>query len=163
MIEVYIIFMCLYKTFKNRPDAVLKKICVTINYILLCLMLLLCICFILLACESGEAFLSRFPSIVRKEIKLNMISVEESVDLKATSQTSQGLLSSKDNDSLTKELVYHTKLASNFDYEKVKSIVEILESRYVPIQTTSFLAFALDGKWKHLYSNFPLPRKEANL
>ena len=97
-----------------------------------------------------------------------MMSISVDNDIESTtsttiSQNNNQLLLKKDNDALAKDLIYHVKVASNFDYEKVKSIVEILESRYIPIQTSSFLSFALDGNWKHLYSNFPLPRKEPTL
>ena len=91
------------------------------------------------------------------------ISVENEIELESTISQQKNLLLKKDNDALAKDLIYYVKVASNFDYEKVKSIVEVLESRYIPIQTTSFLSFALDGNWKHLYSNFPLPRKEPTL
>jgi len=105
--------------------------------------------------------------IIKNPNKL-MMSISVDNDIESTtsttiSQNNNQLLLKKDNDALAKDLIYHVKVASNFDYEKVKSIVEILESRYIPIQTSSFLSFALDGNWKHLYSNFPLPRKEPTL
>lgn len=92
-----------------------------------------------------------------------MVSVSISVTQLESTSTIQNLLVKKDNDALVKDLIYQLKVADSFDYEKVKSIIEVLESRYVPIQTTSFLAFALEGNWKHLYSNFPLPRKDPSL
>ena len=85
------------------------------------------------------------------------------VSVPTSIEDDMAVISQFDDDSLSRELLLCFSGNRNFQYEKVKQIIDILESRNVPIQTSSFMAFAIQGRWNHIYSNFPLPRKDLTL
>lgn len=58
---------------------------------------------------------------------------------------------------------YVSEEFTSMHHFRIEYLVKYLESRYVPIQTTSFLSFALNGRWKSIYSNVLTRHADSNL
>ena len=71
----------------------------------------------------------------------------------------------KDTKSISKILlnllIKNNENKINTESSDIETHITELESNYVPIQTLSFLTFALCGRWKLQYSNFFTPIKST--
>ena len=48
-------------------------------------------------------------------------------------------------------------------FDTIHKLIDTLESKYIPIQTATFMSFALSGTWKHVYTNFLTPKRDKSL
>jgi hypothetical protein len=98
-------------------------------------------------CLQYKAFKSKLKSVLKERLQFEEIKLEVESQQKTNSiDISKKMLRILESPSTIENFKYR--------FEDINILIEKLESSYTPIQTYSFLSFALVGKWKHKFTNY---------